>query len=147
MLESFEDGLDGCWRRPEFEAGDEWAVGADQVDWLRGNRGVREDKCILGVRCSGSTQLGEDFGGLRAEDRQAFARAREISEFDVVHDDEVVEVRDERGDVVALGFEQDCVFEHPGGGIGLDASLGVQKEVVAAFAGLQRLDGVGSPCR
>ena len=47
---------------------------------------------------------------MRAGDEKAGAIA-DVGEFDVVHDDEVVEVGEERGDLIAVGFEQDGVFE------------------------------------
>jgi hypothetical protein len=78
----------------------------------------------------------------RAGEEEAAALVADVGELDVVHDDEVVEVGEERGDLVAGGFEQDGIFEQEGGEVALDAALGVEDEVVAALAGGE-LDGVG----
>jgi hypothetical protein len=80
---------------------------------------------------------------LGAGDEEAGTLGRDVREFDVVHDDEVVEVGEEWGDLVAGGFEEDGVFEGEGGEVGLDAALGVEGEVVVALTRRERLDGVG----
>ena len=81
--------------------------------------------------------------GAGAGEEEAVSFGCDAGEFDVVHDDEVVEVGEEWGDLVAGGFEEDLVFEGEGGEVGLDAALGVEGEVVVALAGREGLDGVG----
>ncbi len=68
-------------------------------------------------------------------------------ELDVVHDDEVVEVLLDRFDLRAAvssrkvaGSPVDLAVDRA---VTKDAPLGVEEEVVAAFAGGERLDGVG----
>jgi len=85
----------------------------------------------------------EDRGCLRAREKQADALGGDVGEFDVVHDDEVVEVDEELLDLIAAGLEQEGVFEKKGGEVALDAALGVEHEVVATLAGGELLDGVG----
>jgi hypothetical protein len=138
--EGFGDGSEGLGGGPELEAGYERAVGVEEVDRGAAGGGVGEAERgeVRGVEAEGGEGCG--CGGAGEEEGCGL----DGGELDVVHDDEVVEVRDEGGDADALSFEEDGVFEEPGGGIGLDTSLRVEEEGVAALAGLERLDGVGT---
>ena len=63
--------------------------------------------------------------------------AGDVGELDVVHDDEVVEVGDEAGELGGGGFDEEGVGFGEDGGVALDAALRVEQEVVVALAGLQ----------
>ena len=67
-------------------------------------------------------------------------RDRDVSEFYVVHDDEVVEEGHEGGDLSRGGLDEEGVGLSEDGGVALDAALRAEDEVVAAFAGFQILD-------
>ncbi len=131
------EGGDGCVVGPELKAGDEGAVGLEEGDGT-GELDEGEGREGGGVYAGG----GEDGGGVRAGEKEA-GLVLEGLELDVVHDDEALEVGDERRELVAGGFEEDRVGFEKDGGVGLDAALGVEEEGVAAVAGGEGLDGVG----
>ena len=112
------------------------------------------DRCAVPADASGdgsSELLGGDAellkdgcGASGPAMRRPVRSSHDVGEFDVVHDDEVVEVGEEAGELVAVGFEQDASRRSSEGGeVALDAALGVEDEVVVALAGGEVLDGVG----
>ncbi len=131
------EGGEGRGVGPELEAGDEGAVRVDEGDWA-GELGEGKRWEGTGIEAGG----GEDGGGVGAGEQEA-GLVVEALELDVVHDDEVFEVGEKGGELVAGGLEQDGVWFEEGGGVGLDAALGVEEEGVAAPAGGEGLDGVG----
>ncbi len=110
----------------------------DEGDWARElGEGERwEDG--RGVEVGG----GEEAGGIWTGEEEAGLLIERL-QLDVVHDDEVFEVGEEFGELVAGGLEQDGVWFEEGGGVGQDAALGVEEEGIAALAGGEGLDGVG----
>ncbi len=64
------------------------------------------------------------------------------AELDVIHDDEAIEQRHQRGDLREAGFEQEVVGLREDVAVALDAALRVEDEVVAALPGGEVADGV-----
>lgn len=132
------DGFGGFG--PELVAGDARAMGVEDGDLMAAP--VVDCGEVQGREVgSGDADGCQGCGGLGAGDKEAEAGV--FGEFDVVHDDVAVEELDERGDAGAIGCEEDAGLEHEGDGVGLDAALDGEKEVVVALAGFEVLDGVG----
>jgi hypothetical protein len=112
----------------------------DQVDGLALEVDVAEVQVFALERRQ--AQLRKKTGCARTGDFHR-SRSAELMQFDVIHDDEALEQLDQSRDAFPCRFQQDRIVQHPGGRIALDASLRAQKEVVAALARLQRLNGVG----
>ena len=80
---------------------------------------------------------------MRPCDQDSRALVGDVGEFNIVNDDEVVEVGQKCFDLIATGFEQDGIRQQEGGEVALNAALSVEHEVVAALAGREFLDGIG----
>ena len=137
-----ERGLVG----PDLKARDEGAVGVEDGEGVglpeevgEGGRGAGWGEDV-GLK---EVEVAEDLGRVGAGQEEALAIRCRGAEFDVVHDDEAVEERGERGDLRGGSFEQEAVGFGEDVGVALDAALGVEEEVVAAGAGGEVPDGVG----
>ncbi len=136
--ESLLEEGNGAGSRPELVAGDERALGVDEIDW----RAMPEDseERERAFR-DWEADLGEESGGFRSGETNT--AARDCGEFYVVHDDKAVEKGEDVVCLCASGFEEDAFWRGEGGGDALDAPLGVKEEVEAALTGGEILNGIG----
>ena len=91
----------------------------------------------------GDAERGEQLRGERAGEAEGGAGGGDVFEHHVVHDDEVVEVRHQRGDLAAIGDDQQVIGEAVGVAVALDAALGIQHKAIVAGAFGQTLNVVG----
>src|ERR1700733_7695602 len=155
VTEFAQDAGDGGWVGPDLKTRNKRAQGLDQphggagVDRLFQLDGLRRWNLCAGRAGSsaviGSAECRNDGEGLRAYDENP-GEAFDGGEFDVVHDDEPVEVLADGFQLRAVRFQQKsgCTVAafaiHRR--ISLDASLRVEQEVIGALARLERLDRI-----
>ena len=80
---------------------------------------------------------------LRPSDRNSRALDADVGKLHIVHDDEAIEESNECRKALTIGLEKESVRLSKRGEVALNASLRVEHEVVAAFAGRKTCDGVG----
>ena len=80
---------------------------------------------------------------MRAGEEETGLSAADVSQFDVVHDDEAVEEGHQGGELGGGCLDEEGVGFGEDVGVALNAALDAEDEVVAAVAGFEVLDGVG----
>ena len=86
---------------------------------------------------------GEQLRGERTGKAERGSGGGDVLERNVVHDDEVVEVRHEGGDLAAIGDDQQLVGKAEGVAVALDAALRVEHKAIVSCAFGQSLNVIG----
>src|SRR6201987_4969691 len=128
---------------PELETRRRGGIAAGQLHGDSADAGLHEPESIWSCSGQGDPEGGEQLWSEWTGKAERGLGGRDVLEGHVVHDDEVVEVRHEGGNLAAIGEDEQVVGETEGVAVALNAALRVEHKAIVSSAFGQSLNVVG----
>ena len=128
---------------PELETRRRGGIAAGKLHGYAADAGLHKPESVWCCSRQGDPEGGEQLRSAWTGNAERGSGGGDVLEGNVVHDDEVVEVRHEGGNLAAIGEDEQLVGKAEGVAVALDAALRVEHKAIVSCGFGQSLNVIG----